>query len=394
MPYSIIIRAIALIMLFCSLSVNAEDKTRKSSTNITSYGVSSIIPEWTPDLRKESTKFKAQKGDFIAVPIPIVDPTIGTGLVAVGAYYYAQSKEDKANQPASATQAIAAYTNNDSYAYGVIQNNYWQKDTWRFVGTAAYVALKLTLIDSQYSEDGSQLDWNIQGTLLKSQLSRRLGEHWYVGGQLRLINNQQTFSGKVQGEAFDQASDSDNEEDTDTAKANGLGLLLQYDTRDSQTNPYQGQMFEFDMLLNSDNIGSTKTYQSFNLRYRYYQQLAKPLVLSLETKGCAKSGQAPLWDYCTIGLRGFSATSYLDKTSFSAQTELRWRVWHNLGFVAFTGIGYNARSIAQLGDNASVNSFGLGLRYMMLKSQRVNLRFDYARSGNDDAIYVSVAEAF
>ena len=148
------------------------------------------------------------------------------------------------------------------------------------------------------------------------------------------------------------------------------------------------------MLLNSNNIGSTKTYQSFNLRYRYYHQLAKPLVLSLETKGCAKSGQAPLWDYCTIGLRGFSATSYLDKTSFSAQTELRWRAWHDLGLVAFTGVGYNARSVAQLGDNASVNSYGLGLRYMLLESQRINLRIDYARSGNSDALYVSVAEAF
>jgi len=388
------IKVITFSFILLSLSVNANSEQTKNSSNNASYGVSSIIPEWTPDLREEKTKLKAQKGDFIAVPIPVVDPTIGSGLVIAGAYYHSQSVEEKASQPASATQAVAAYTNNDSYAYGLIQKNYWQHDTWRFVGTAAYVALKLTLIDSQYSEDGSQLDWNIQGTLIKSQLSRKLGEHWYVGGQLRLINNQQTFSGRVQGEAFDQASDPDNEEDIDTTKANGLGLLLQYDTRDSQTNPYQGQMFEFDMLLNSDNIGSTKTYQSFNLRYRYYQQLAKPLVLSIETKGCAKSGQAPLWDYCTIGLRGFSATSYLDKTSFSAQTELRWRAWHNLGFVAFTGIGYNARSIAQLGDNASVNSFGLGLRYMMLESQRINLRLDYARSGDDNAIYVSVAEAF
>lgn len=389
----IMIKRIIFITLLFSLFANAE-QGRKSSTNSTAYGVSNIIPEWTPDLRDEKTKLKAQKGDFIAVPIPVVDPTIGTGLVIAGAYYHSQSTEERASQPASATQAVAAYTNNKSYAYGVIQKNYWQQDTWRFVGTAAYVALKLTLIDSQYSEDGSQLDWNIEGTLIKSELLRRFGESWYIGGQIRLINNKQTFSGKVESEVFTQSNDTDNQENTDIAKANGLGLLIQYDSRDSQTNPYKGQRFEFDTLLNSTSIGSTKTYQSFNLRYRYYHQVATPLVLSLEAKGCAKSGQAPLWDYCTIGLRGFSATRYLDKTSFSAQSELRWRAWHDVGLVAFAGLGYNARSIAQLGDNTSINSYGLGLRYMLLESQRINFRIDYARSGDDDAIYVSVAEAF
>ena len=173
-----------------------------------------------------------------------------------------------------------------------------------------------------------------------------------------------------------------------------LVYLVQYDTRDNQTNPYTGQRFDFNMLLNSDNIGSTNTYQSFNLKYRYYHQLAKSLVSSFEAKGCAKSGQAPLWDYCTIGLRGFSATRYLDKTSISAQTELRWRAWNDLGLVAFIGIGYNARSISLLDDSSSVNSYGLGVRYMILESQRINLRFDYARSSDNDAIYISVAEAF
>ncbi|WP_157826692.1 BamA/TamA family outer membrane protein [Colwellia sp. 12G3] len=388
------IKLFLLIVSLLSFFVHADNEQRKSSTSSASYGVSNIIPEWTPDLRDEEIKLKAQKGDFIAVPIPVVDPTIGTGLVVAGAYYHSQSAGERASQPASATQVVAAYTNNDSYAYGLIQKNYWQQDTWRFVSTAAYVALKLTLIDSQYSEDGSQLDWNIEGTLIKSELLRRFDENWYLGGQIRLINNKQTFSGKVEGEAFDQANDPDTKEDSDIAKANGLGLLVQYDSRDSQTNPYKGQRFEFDALLNSTSIGSTKTYQSFNLRYRYYHQLANPLVLSLETKGCAKSGHAPLWDYCTIGLRGFSATSYLDKTSFSAQSELRWRAWHDLGLVAFAGIGYNARSIAQLGDNNSVNSYGLGLRYMLLESQRINFRVDYARSGDDNALYVSVAEAF
>jgi hypothetical protein len=128
------IKRIILSLPFVFLSDNANSEQRQSSTNTASYGVNKIIPKWTPDLRQKSIKLKAQKGDFIAVPIPVVDPTVITGLVVPGAYYYGQSIKEKSTQPASATQAVAAYTNNDSYAYGLIQKNYWQEDTWRFVG--------------------------------------------------------------------------------------------------------------------------------------------------------------------------------------------------------------------------------------------------------------------
>ena len=373
-----------------SFAAQAEDRHVKTSSTNTSYGVSSIIPEWTPDLREEDTRLKAQSGDFIAVPIPIADPTIGTGLVVAGAYYHGQTTAEKAVQPASATQAVAVYTNNDSYAYGLIQKNYWDEDKWRFVGTAAYVALKLNLIDEQYSQEGHQLDWNIAGTLLKSEILRSIGSNWYMGGQVRLINNEETFSGSVQGEPFEGNA----EDDYGKAKANGVGFLVQYDTRDNQTNPYKGQRFEFDGMFNSQHLGSSKTYQSYHVRYRYYHQISEPLVLSLEARACAKSGAAPLWDYCTIGLRGFSATRYLDKSSASFQSELRWQAFGDFGLVAFAGFGYDAKNIAGLGENPSVNSYGLGLRYMVLDSQRINLRIDFARSGDNDALYVSVAEAF
>lgn len=34
-----------------------------------------------PDLRNDDTEFKAQKGNFVVVPIPVSNPTLGSGLV-------------------------------------------------------------------------------------------------------------------------------------------------------------------------------------------------------------------------------------------------------------------------------------------------------------------------
>ncbi len=41
-----------------------------------------------------------------------------------------------------------------------------------------------------------------------------------------------------------------------------------------------------------------------------------------------------------------------------------------------------------------IPSYGIGLRFMVLESQRINMRLDYGRSNGSDAVYLSVGEAF
>ncbi len=47
------------------------------------------------------------------------------------------------------------------------------------------------------------------------------------------------------------------------------------------------------------------------------------LVLAWELQGCQRAGTTPLWDACTVKLRGFSATDYLGEVSASGQVEAR-----------------------------------------------------------------------
>jgi len=88
-------------------------------------------PGIAPDIRDDETKLKMQRGDFVVVPIPIANPTLGTGLVAGAAYFYPQTEEQKKLQPASLTAAAGMYTSNDSKAFAVVQQNYWNNDQWR-----------------------------------------------------------------------------------------------------------------------------------------------------------------------------------------------------------------------------------------------------------------------
>ena len=107
-----------------------------------------------------------------------------------------------------------------------------------------------------------------------------------------------------------------------------------------------------------------------------------------------RTGDAPLWDACRIKLRGFSTTDYMGKTSLSGQVEARWRMNERWGLVAFGGAGDHGQSFSGFRDRETIPSYGLGVRFMVLQSKRINLRVDFARSRDDNAVHVSVGEAF
>ena len=63
--------------------------------------------------------------------------------------------------------------------------------------------------------------------------------------------------------------------------------------------------------------------------------------------------------------------------------------------MGFAGAGRIYGSFLGVGEGDTIPSYGLGIRFKVLESQRINVRVDYARSQNgDDAWYLSVAEAF
>ena len=108
------LRAIPLIALLSVYARAGEMVDPLLSVSSVSAGALDAVP----DIREE--KLNIGSGNFVAVPIPISNPTFGTGLVAVGAYYRGQSEAQKKVQPPSFTGAGGVYTDNKSYAFGVM----------------------------------------------------------------------------------------------------------------------------------------------------------------------------------------------------------------------------------------------------------------------------------
>jgi hypothetical protein len=80
----------------------------------TTDGRVATAPDHVPDIREEKLKLKIQERNWFVVPIPVSNPTTGTGLVLGGAYFHPQTEAEKKVQPPSVTGAGGYYSNNDS----------------------------------------------------------------------------------------------------------------------------------------------------------------------------------------------------------------------------------------------------------------------------------------
>jgi len=344
-------------------------------------------PPIAPDIREDETGIKLQRGDFVAVPIPLSNPTLGSGLIGGAAYFYPQTEEQKAAQPASLTGVAGMYMDNDSKALAIVQQNYWSNNRWRFTGAAGAADLRLSLLSADDAGNGLDLDWRLKGNFAFARLSGQVRKGWYTGFLTRLVEVDQSLESNVDFRVADFVTLPD-------IRTVGIGAYLEYDTRDMPTNAYSGRYLKVDALFNDESIGSDNTYQNFSFVYNTYRQMSDSLVLAWQLQGCLRGGDVPLWDACTIKLRGFSATDFMGTGSMSGQVEGRWQLDERWGLVGFAGTGYARDVYSDIENREWIPSYGVGLRFMVLKSKRINMRLDYARSSNSDAIHFLVGESF
>lgn len=341
---------------------------------------------WAPDIRGHDAPLKVEKGNFVVVPIPISSPQLDVALVVGAAYFHKQTREQEDVQPASVTGAGAMYSSNGSLAAGLGHQTYWSEDKWRMTAAVGYADLDLVLFSADDSSTGIESDWLIEGSLAMVRLARRLGDsNWYAGLSTRFIDFTQDITVNTQRSHFDIG---------DETKTVGAGVVIQFDSRDMPTNAYSGHNFAVTSMFNSKSLGSDLTYQSYGVALRSYHKLSAPVVLAWEVAGCKRSGRFPLWDACRIGLRGFPATRYMGDASVRGQFEARWQLSKRWGLVGFAGVGQIHNSLSELRDRETIPSAGVGIRFAVLPAKRINIRVDYGRSKDDDAVYLSVMEAF
>lgn len=174
----------------------------------------------------------------------------------------------------------------------------------------------------------------------------------------------------------------------------GVGITLLRDTRDNLLTPEKGLYFNFNAGYNF----SKTNYGQTTIDLRYYKTWAEKFTWANRLFSEYNFRTPPIYDYAFLGgdqfVRGYDYGRYRNKNLSSWQTELRLHLIWKFGLAAFGGLSnlYNAANFNV--ENTKPN-YGLGLRFLVDKHDKTNLRLDYALGNSDNSgFYISFGESF
>jgi hypothetical protein len=341
---------------------------------------------------------KKRKGAWVGIPIPISNPTIGSGLGAVGFYNLRLGHKKHPDVLPSSFGAGGFYTDSDSWGFGIFARTHVAGGRFRVNGVGAVFELNYDFfgIGEEAGDRGRSVPINQTGDLFRASFLTRLRGDWYLGPRFVRLDarTEIDFSGVLPPEPDIPTSIG---LDRTTA---AVGLALQLDSRDNQFNGAKGELFDLEIDFYDDVFGSDFDFQSYWGAFNKYLSLggSDHSIVAVRGTACYASDGAPFYELCQIcikdSFRGYQGGRYRDQVAFTAQAAYRWRFHKRWGVVFFGGVAEVAPSVSDLSVDGLLPAAGVGMRWMVDKEDRINVRVDYAWRRSDSALYISVAEAF
>jgi outer membrane protein assembly factor BamA len=327
--------------------------------------------------------------DIVVAPIPISNPSIGTGLALTGMWLYQTDPQS----PESFSGLGGGYTSNHSWLVGAMEKLNFDADLYRLTAGIGYGQVNYNFfgIGTASSNVSIPLEEKVLGGMLdfrrKVFSALHVGLRWTYGDVKTAFGaTPGPLSPFISGRQFDLV-------------VSGLGLVASWDTRDRGFAPTRGTFAEFKSNFASSAFGSDIAFQTYSIAWNGYYLLGDPNVLAARVSLCKVSTSAPFFATCAYGasddLRGYEVGRYRDYNMISGQAEYRIKLTARFGAVAFAGVGSVANAFGQLFSSTALPAAGVGLRYLAVPSQGVTISLDYAwgRAGSSGA-YVYIGDSF
>ena len=292
--------------------------------------------------------------------------------------------------PSSYSGVAGMYFTNNSYFGMIYQRLYLREDRWRLM-----LAAGLGNVNYQYWQDlpvgdiGFFVEFGTGADFLMVRVERKVIGKLYVG-----VNGMMT----VARTEFDIPDFFPDRLRYDNRNLNNIGYRLNYDMREHQVNPYGGYNIEFKHDFYRDWIGSDNNFNKFQLTYNHYFKIINERnILTARIKANTTSGDVPFQGQSVVGmddLRGYSNGRYRGDQLYAIQAEYRWRFYKKLGMVGFAGVASAVDHFTDIFNSELLPGVGVGLRYLMIEKERINVGIDVAKGKGDWGLYFRIGESF
>lgn len=178
----------------------------------------------------------------------------------------------------------------------------------------------------------------------------------------------------------------------------GLGIVFNFDSRDNIFFSGKGKYVELVLFANSPNLGSDFSFTKYTLDASTYHSNRLKHTLAVNVYTEFTFGDVPFNQMALIGgtkrMRGLIEGRFRDKHMMLLQAEYRIPIFWRFGLVVFGGTGRVANEVNELTLDALHYNFGGGIRFVLDKKEKLNLRFDVGRASQETGFYLTFGEAF
>ncbi|MCS6987933.1 MAG: BamA/TamA family outer membrane protein [Chloroherpetonaceae bacterium] len=182
------------------------------------------------------------------------------------------------------------------------------------------------------------------------------------------------------------------------SKNAGVGLILNYDSRDNAFSPTEGAFCQAIAMNYNRFLGGNHEFWLYTFDARKFFALRYGEVIALQGYFSFVSGEAPFQMLPRLGggarMRGFYEGRFRDKQLLTIQAEYRRPLVWRFAMATFVGVGSVSGALNEIALDRLKLSYGVGLRFALTPEERVFARLDFGKGAGTHGFYVQVNEAF
>ena len=346
----------------------------------------------------DMSQWLSKKTGFLPIPILISDPAVGYGG-GLGLAFFHDSEDELKEEvgedgmlslPPSVSFLVGAGTENGSWLAAGGHVGSWKEDSIRYTGAAGYGAFNLKFygIDpDRQTPDDDGLEFNIEGFLFLQELTFRIKEsNFFIGGRYSYFNatTDSDIFGAIPGIPSDRLDDA----------TGGLGLIINYDSRDNIISPSDGHLAKLHIMFYNEAFGGDYDYTKIKASSYSYWPILDNVVLGVRLEGDFIGDDAPFYDVPYIDMRGIPALRYQGENVIVTELEARWDITYRWSLVGFGGSGWTAENIGDFGDESAKFAGGGGFRYLIARRLGLRVGLDIAVGPEDTVVYMGIGSAW
>lgn len=336
---------------------------------------------------------------MIIAPVITFEPSTSLGI-GIGSKFLFKFRGSGEETRTSNIPLSVLYTLNNQFIFGSGYNVFFNQEKWLLKGNLGFSKFPVSYFGiGNTTREGDAVDIAFDNFLVEPLMLKKIAKGVFLGGGFRY----NVISNARLEESEDSPMGEESLQDSLGSTSAGLEVALTVDTRDNVLNASDGIFLEFTHGFYDDVLGGTNEFMLTKLNYRHYFKLweQREDILAFEFFTRFSWQDTPVLELSSLGgpelLRGFQEGRYRDRHTVYTQIEYRWQALERIGFVFFGGAGDVLNNVERVRFKDLKYNAGIGLRLKIVKSENLNIRFDYGFGlgpSRDNNFYLGIAEAF